>query len=655
MRAVQFRIALSAAVLGLLTTLALCLILVQNLAFHEGINVAAAAQMDAVSAASQGQLKSQIETLSTLVRVLSYDPFLADSDHRSESDGTVRLFKTALREVLQADSIYVGYSNGCWLQIRRADDLNATERQRLQVPEETASIVNLVLPTAGGDLPMRRFFYDVQGDKIGQIFLWNYGYDARTRGWYKDTGEADRPIISAPYLSFSLGTPMITLSAPLRGAAKGIVAIDLKLDTYSEFVSRTHPGRHGTTIIFDSSGMLIAHPDFSRLVNYSSTRSGQNQLPNITDIETPTIRKIIQGWDRSERYEGNITDGDGNEILFRLSRLTLGEGYDAYLLLLADANDFGGNVRELQIKGVVIALAIGACFIPAAWLFGGGMSASLKRITAQAGQLRNLLPLSERPISSRIVEIQQLADTMTLAQHTIWSFARFVPKDIVRGILDGSISTKLGGFRREVTILFTDVKNFTGIAEATDPDILMRQTSRHFAALTEAFISEGGTVDKFIGDAVMVFWNAPRLQQDHVERACRAALAAAAASDALDVEFEAEGLSAFVVRIGIHVGDAIIGIVGSSERMEYTSLGTSVNLASRLEGLNKEYGTRILVSDAVRRRAEHAFHFKPIASVTAKGMTVETPVFELVEQITVIAPDTPQSITAVAGRGGADG
>jgi len=113
-----------------------------------------------------------------------------------------------------------------------------------------------------------------------------------------------------------------------------------------------------------------------------------------------------------------------------------------------------------------------------------------------------------------------------------------------------------------VTILFTDVKNFTGIAEATDPDILMRQTSRHFAALTEAFISEGGTVDKFIGDAVMVFWNAPRLQQDHVERACRAALAAAAASDALDVEFEAEGLSAFVVRIGIHVGDAIIGIVG---------------------------------------------------------------------------------------------
>ena len=182
----------------------------------------------------------------------------------------------------------------------------------------------------------------------------------------------------------------------------------------------------------------------------------------------------------------------------------------------------------------------------------------------------------------------------------------------------------------------------------------MRQTSRHFAALTEAFISEGGTVDKFIGDAVMVFWNAPRLQHDHVERACRAALAAAAASDALNVEFEAEGLPAFVVRIGIHVGEAVVGIVGSSERMEYTSLGTSVNLASRLEGLNKEYGTRILVSDAVHHRAEHAFHFNPIASVIAKGMTVETPVFELIEQIAGVELETPWRTRELAGQASAD-
>ena len=123
----------------------------------------------------------------------------------------------------------------------------------------------------------------------------------------------------------------------------------------------------------------------------------------------------------------------------------------------------------------------------------------------------------EKSVTSNISEIHDLGSTLSVAQRTISSFAHFVPKDIVKGIIDGSISTELGGVRQEVTVLFTDVANFTGIAEASDPDNLMRQMSRHFTALTEAFIAEGGTVDKFIGDSVMVFWNAPHLQLDHVD------------------------------------------------------------------------------------------------------------------------------------------
>ena len=220
---------------------------------------------------------------------------------------------------------------------------------------------------------------------------------------------------------------------------------------------------------------------------------------------------------------------------------------------------------------------------------------------------------------------------MSVAQRTVWSFAHFVPKDIVKGIMDGSISTTLGGVRQEVTILFTDVANFTRIAEAADPDNLMRQTSRHFSALTEAFLAEGGTVDKFIGDSVMVFWNAPHPQPDHVDRACRAALSAKTASEALNTQFEAEGLPPFPLRIGIHFGDAVVGNVGSAERMEYTALGNTVNLASRLEGLNKEYGTAILVSAAVRDRVGDRFRFREIASVIAKGMTMQTRVYALLD------------------------
>jgi adenylate cyclase len=127
----------------------------------------------------------------------------------------------------------------------------------------------------------------------------------------------------------------------------------------------------------------------------------------------------------------------------------------------------------------------------------------------------------------------------------------------------------------------------------------------------------------------MVFWNAPRPQPDHVERACRAALAAKSANDALNVAFAAEGLARFELRIGVHVGEVVVGNIGSAERMEYTALGTTVNLAARLEGLNKEYGTSILASEAIRDRVDDKFGFRPVASVIAKGMSKPTQVYEL--------------------------
>jgi len=233
-------------------------------------------------------------------------------------------------------------------------------------------------------------------------------------------------------------------------------------------------------------------------------------------------------------------------------------------------------------------------------------------------------------VVSHIKEIHELGSTVHLAQRAISSFARFVPKEIVRRVVDNSISTTLGGIKQEITLVFTDVQGFTTIAEAADPDVLMRQTSRYFSALTEAFLAEGGTVDKFIGDAVMVFWNAPDPQPDHVARACRAALSAKAAGERLNAAFEAEGLTPFFTRFGIHVGEAVVGNVGSTERMNYTALGNTVNLAARLEGLNKQVGTAILASEDVYMRVRDQFKFRALDAVVAKGMSKETRIFELV-------------------------
>jgi adenylate cyclase len=628
-----FRIAITAAVMAFVMALTACLIFIQITTFHLAARETASAAMDAASANTLNRLEAQVSQLSSLIRVLSTTPSLTKSDDRGEDDGAIALFKTALHELPQADSLYVGYDNGCWLQVRRLDVLKPTERDRLKAPPGAVYNVNLVRPTPDGALPMQRIFEDEQGNKIEQLDLLDYGYDARNRPWYRDTMQTDRAVVSSPYASFSIGTPMITLSAPLQGVVRGVIAADLKLDSFSDLAYAQRPGDHGTVIIFDSFGVLLAHPDFARLVASALADPSHPQLPEIGALQSGLVGAVMRRWDGSDRYEGSIRDEGGRDYLFRLQKFTQSDLFSGHSLLLAAEDDFVQDVRKLQIKGIFIALIAGGCFVPVVWIFGSRMSGSLRRITAQASRLRTLEPPDDAPVTSHIAEIDELGRTMAVAQRTVWSFAHFVPRDIVKGIIDTSISTELGGVRQELTILFTDVSNFTGIAEAADPDSLMRQTSRHFTALTGAFLAEGGTVDKFIGDSVMVFWNAPHLQSDHVERACRAALAAKAANDALNIQFEAEGLKPFAVRVGIHVGDAVVGNVGSTERMNYTALGNSVNLAARLEGLNKEYGTSILVSDAVRKRVEPCFRFRAIASVIAKGMTTETRVFELIEAV----------------------
>jgi adenylate cyclase len=625
-----FRASITFAVMAFVVVLAALLIAIQVRTLHSATEEAAAAYMDVTSTKTFGRLQTEITAIASLVRVLSTSSTVADSDERTEVGPAIPLFKAALLELPHMDSIYVGFENGAWLQVRRLNDLSDEQRERLRAVPAADFAINLVVPTPRGELPMRRIFEDRQGNEVGRVDLWKYGYDARKRRWYRDTMAGDRPLISSPYLAFSIGTPVITVSAPLRGKLHGVLAADLKLDTFSDFVQTQRPGEHGIVLVFDSAGSLIAHPDFAQLVSHAMTHPSQAQLPNIKEIGAGVAAAVLRGWRGDDHYGGSIQDEQGRDYLFRLRKFTQGEQPSASVLLLAAPEDFVKDVRELQFIGLILAVIAAAAFIPAVWIFGTRMSQSLKEITAQASKLRTMAEPDPSPVVSSVREIHELGNTVSLGQRAIWSFAHFVPKEIVRRIIDNSISTELGGVRQEITVIFTDVRGFTSIAESADPDTLMRQTSRYFSALTEAFLAEGGTVDKFIGDAVMVFWNAPNPQPDHVERACRAALAGKTACEQLNSQFEAEGLKPFFTRFGVHVGEAVVGNLGSTERMNYTALGNTVNLASRLEGLNKQYGTAILVSEEVHARVQDRFQFKAIESVVAKGMTKETRIFELV-------------------------
>jgi adenylate cyclase len=185
----------------------------------------------------------------------------------------------------------------------------------------------------------------------------------------------------------------------------------------------------------------------------------------------------------------------------------------------------------------------------------------------------------------------------------VHNFGRYVPKDLVRRLIDAGGVPMLGGERRELTIMFSDIAGFTTQSEQTPPEQLMRSISTYFDRMAEVLHAHQGVIDKFIGDAIMALWNAPAPDPEHVRNACRGVLACRGANLELNAALAAKGLPPLATRFGLHTGETVVGNVGGADRIQYTALGANVNLAARLEALNKYYRTTILVSEDTRRRA----------------------------------------------------
>ncbi len=194
-------------------------------------------------------------------------------------------------------------------------------------------------------------------------------------------------------------------------------------------------------------------------------------------------------------------------------------------------------------------------------------------------------------------EVASMDESLLNMKGSLRSFSYYVPRDLVRAMLQSGQEAALQGQTRRMTVYFSDIEGMTSIAaETMAPDELVQLLSRYFDEMTQVIAAQGGTVDKFIGDAIMAFWGAPALTADHAARACEAALRSQRKLAELRSAADAAGLANIRARIGIATGDVLVGNVGSHDRFNYTVMGDTVNLASRLEGLNKLYGTRILIS-----------------------------------------------------------
>jgi len=198
-------------------------------------------------------------------------------------------------------------------------------------------------------------------------------------------------------------------------------------------------------------------------------------------------------------------------------------------------------------------------------------------------------------------------------------FSKYVATDVLEYIMKNPDKVSLGGEEKEVTILFSDIRGYTTFSESVIPKELVRVLNRYLTAMTEEILKHKGVLDKYIGDAVMAYWGAPMDDPDHADHALEAALGMIERLKKFNEELKAEGVKEIRFGIGIYTGPVIIGNVGSEMRLEYTVIGDTVNVASRLEGVNKELQTTLLVGESAKNKIKGKYAFKSMGSVSVKG------------------------------------
>jgi adenylate cyclase len=221
-------------------------------------------------------------------------------------------------------------------------------------------------------------------------------------------------------------------------------------------------------------------------------------------------------------------------------------------------------------------------------------------------------------------------------EQTVRIFNRFLDPRVVSSLVaQGETPQSLSGQAREITVLFSDIRGFTTLSEKRSPEEIVSLLNRYFSLQVEIIFRHGGTLDKFIGDAIMAFWGAPQDDAQHAEHAVAAALEMEQSLLRFKTELGEEGMD-FDVGIGIHTGPAVVGFLGSETRLDYTAIGDTVNLSSRIEGLTKGVARILVSADTVAHcitgEGRNAFDFSPAGSYKVKGRSQEvelfTPVFK---------------------------
>jgi adenylate cyclase len=376
----------------------------------------------------------------------------------------------------------------------------------------------------------------------------------------------------------------------------------------------------------------------------SSAHVGINFRGPARTFPTVSYDKVVRGLLAPEAFRGQVVLVGGTATSlhdefptpFTSDQRMPGVEIQANLLdtlLQGRAIDRTGRVVAVL---VAVAGALLATWVAAAARPFVALLAVLGAVALYAGLAQGLfvavnvwLDLVPGPVGAALGYGATVVVALVREQREKRRLSRFFSPDVVRAILTTSGEEALAGRRRRITVLFSDIRGFTSLSEKLEPEEVVALLREYLTAATAIVFKHGGSVDKYIGDAIMALYSAPFDQPDHAVRAVRTALELQQCVQALSAQWAARGGGSLRSGVGIHTGDAVVGAMGSQQRLEFTAIGDTVNVASRLEGLTKDFGAPIIISQTTLDEVGALFQARPLGSVRVKGRDVPVDIYAI--------------------------
>ncbi len=426
-------------------------------------------------------------------------------------------------------------------------------------------------------------------------------YDPRTRPFWLTGTQHPDGAWTDPYKFATTGATGYSYMLAQKGntGIEGYWTVDFQIDKLSSYIQSLKIGKEGIIYIIANDGTVIAEstppqatpaiePDWTKYL-HANTKGGFVNLQHRILYTNPFPEESQIPWN---------------------------------LVTVIHEDDFLQPIRDDALHALALGLIPFVLFFFASAFFFGNISRRLREIANEMDRAGNLSisPKEEHKPHSLIREVNIMNESLHKMKVGLHSFSKYVPLDLVKKLIRSGKTPEIGGEKREITVLFADLVQFTTLAEQFHPDEIAKVLEVFLTTATREVHKERGTIDKFMGDAVMAIWGAPDPVPNSPLAACRTALS---------MKKIAASNPRMKYKIGINSGSAMVGNFGSQERMDYTAIGDTVNIAARLEKLNKLYNTHILIGPVTAEAVQEKLIVRPIDWVILQGRTQAIFIYEL--------------------------